>query len=332
MIRVGLVLGAGGTVGQAYHAGVLAAIERDLGWDPRTADLVVGTSAGSITGTLLRLGVKAEDLAAYAVEAPFSQEGHQLSQWLHRQRQNDVTPPPFDMSDLLRLWRLPSPALLARIIRRPWAFRPSIAAMTMLPAGRVELVEHTSVLDEVLPDHWLEDLWICASRRSDGGRVVFGRKRAPEASISDAVAASCAIPGYFAPVTIDGVEYFDGGVHSPTNADVLRREDLDLVVVLSPMSTAGSILSSTDGPMRYSAHRRLIREVNRLKNAGAEVVWFEPGPDTLPVMGVNMMADDRSSRVVQASFLEAGEFMRDPKVLGKLAPINARPSPGPLAA
>jgi NTE family protein len=332
MTRVGLVLGAGGTVGQAYHAGVLAAIERDLGWDPRTADLLVGTSAGSITATLLRLGVKAEDLAAYAVEAPFSQEKHLLSQWLHRQRTRGVTPPPFDLNDLLRLWRLPSPALLARIIRRPWAFRPSIAAMTMLPAGRVELVEHTSVLDEVLPDHWLEDLWICASRRSDGGRVVFGRKRAPEASVSDAVAASCAIPGYFAPVTINEVEYFDGGVHSPTNADVLRREDLDLVVVISPMSTTGSILASTDGPMRYSAHRRLIREVTRLKNTGAEVVWFEPGPDTLPVMGVNMMADDRSSRVVQASFLEAGKFMLDPRILAKLAPINSRSSRGTVAA
>ena len=62
MKRVGLVLGAGGVVGQAYHSGVLAALEHDLGWDPRTAEVIVGTSAGSITGTLLRLGVSAEDL------------------------------------------------------------------------------------------------------------------------------------------------------------------------------------------------------------------------------------------------------------------------------
>ena len=50
MARVGLVLGAGGIVGQAYHAGVLAAIELDLGWDPREADVIVGTSAGSVVG------------------------------------------------------------------------------------------------------------------------------------------------------------------------------------------------------------------------------------------------------------------------------------------
>src|SRR3954470_11006049 len=79
MARVGLVLGAGGLVGQAYQAGVLAALEHDLGWDPRTADIVVGSSAGSITATLLRLGVPASDLAAWAVEAPLSVDGTLLA-------------------------------------------------------------------------------------------------------------------------------------------------------------------------------------------------------------------------------------------------------------
>src|SRR5256885_11906648 len=82
MQRTGLVLGAGGIVGQAYHAGVLAALEHDLGWDPRTADLIVGSSAGSVTGTLLRLGVPAHDLAAWAVEAPLSVEGAPLQEVL----------------------------------------------------------------------------------------------------------------------------------------------------------------------------------------------------------------------------------------------------------
>ena len=54
MTRVGLVLGGGGVVGQAYHAGVLAVLEHDFGFDARTADMIVGTSAGSITGTPLR--------------------------------------------------------------------------------------------------------------------------------------------------------------------------------------------------------------------------------------------------------------------------------------
>jgi NTE family protein len=50
ILRVGLVLGGGGVVGVAYHAAALAAIERDLGWEPRPAEVVVGTSAGSLVG------------------------------------------------------------------------------------------------------------------------------------------------------------------------------------------------------------------------------------------------------------------------------------------
>ena len=75
MSSVGLVLGAGGVVGQAYHAGVLAVLEHDCGWDPRSADVIVGTSAGSITGTLLRAGVPASELAAWAVQGSAVRRG-----------------------------------------------------------------------------------------------------------------------------------------------------------------------------------------------------------------------------------------------------------------
>src|SRR5688500_669671 len=99
MARTGLVLGAGGIVGQAYHAGVLAALEHDLGCDPRTADVIVGSSAGSVTGTLLRLGVPASDLAAYAVEAPLSVDSEPIIEQLGgREPAPDFpSPSPFDL-------------------------------------------------------------------------------------------------------------------------------------------------------------------------------------------------------------------------------------------
>ena len=62
--RIGLVLGAGGVVGHAFHAGVLAAVAEATGWDPREADVIVGTSAGSVVGALLRAGASAPDLVA----------------------------------------------------------------------------------------------------------------------------------------------------------------------------------------------------------------------------------------------------------------------------
>src|SRR5271167_1274348 len=75
---VGLVLGAGGVVGQAYQAGVLAGLHREIGWDPRDADLIVGTSAGSVTGAALRVGVPATDLAAVTIGYPVSRRGGAL--------------------------------------------------------------------------------------------------------------------------------------------------------------------------------------------------------------------------------------------------------------
>ncbi len=329
MARVGLVLGAGGIVGQAYHAGVLAALEHDLGWDPRSAEVIVGSSAGSVTGAALRLGVPARDLACLAVESPLSPEGGPL---LERLVPEPLDLPPFDAGSILRPWRLPTAHLLARLARRPWAFRPAVAASTMLPAGTVDLSQHTGVLDEVGGGRWPDGLWICAARRSDGKRVVFGREGSPEAKLSEAVAASCAIPGYFAPVEIGGRHYLDGGVHSPTSADVLWLSRFDLVIVVSPMSAAGGRVPTADAPMRWSAHNRLQREVTRLRKAGTEVVRIEPTRRVLAEMGVNAMADDRSARVAQAAFLDTGEYATRPVIAERLAAIATRPSRRRVAA
>src|SRR5262245_23679396 len=61
-MKLGLVLGAGGVVGMAYHAGVLQALAVEGGLDARTADLVVGTSAGSVVGALLRTGTSPQEI------------------------------------------------------------------------------------------------------------------------------------------------------------------------------------------------------------------------------------------------------------------------------
>jgi len=301
MPRVGLVLGAGGVVGQAYHAGALWALERELGWDARSAEIVVGTSAGSVTGTLLRLGIPASDLAARALDGPLSEAGEAIfDQLLPR----DLDFPPMRPGLLFRPWRPPSSALVARAARRPWAFRPQVAAMTLLPAGPIDLSVRAEPLHAMVGDAWPDGLWICAARRTDGARVVFGRAGSPAAPLASAVVASCAIPGYFSPVNIGGVEYFDGGVYSPSNANVLRGRHLDAVVVISPMSAASRFTGSADGPLRWSVHRRLHREVARLEAEGTTVVTIEPGPGVRAAMGLNAMAEDRSARVVRAAYDE----------------------------
>ena len=65
--RLGIVFGAGGTVGMAYHAGVTRALERVAGIRPSDADLLVGTSAGSVIAAYLRSGWTGEDFWAFAL-------------------------------------------------------------------------------------------------------------------------------------------------------------------------------------------------------------------------------------------------------------------------
>jgi NTE family protein len=321
MTRIGLVLCAGGTVGQAYQAGALAALEHDLGRDPRTADVIVGTSAGSVSGRLLRLGVPASELAAWAAAAPLSVENLPAADLLDGDKPQF---PPFTVDHWLRRWRLPSPQLIARVAKRPWAFRPGVAAMTLVPTGRVDMVKLAPGLQDVAADAWPDGLMICAARRKDGARVVFGREGSPTATLPEAVAASCAIPGYFAPIAINGVEYFDGGVHSPSNADILRSLDLDLVIAISPMSAAGGLPRTVDGLYRYAVHRRLERELARLAKRGTTIVRIEPAERSLAAMGVNMMADDRAERVVQAAFVETGGYIAGRPTIKRLAPIDQR--------
>jgi NTE family protein len=307
-------------VGQAYHAGVLAALEQQVGWDPREADVIVGSSAGSITGAALRLGVAASDLVAWATEDSLSPAGEAFFATVGDA--GDDLPVP-SLTHLLRGWRFPSRALIARTARQPWGVRVAAAASTMVPAGRYDLRERTRVLDRFGPT-WPDDLWICAARRDHGQRVVFGRPDAPSARLADAVAASCAIPGWFAPVTIGDREYVDGGVHSSTNADVLTHAGLDLVVVVAPMSAAHGSSRSADAPMRWAAHRRLEAELRVLRSQGTRVVRFEPTAATLRLMGLNAMAEDRSVAVARSAMADAAAHAVAGRNGRRLAAVRTR--------
>jgi NTE family protein len=311
--RVGLVLGGGGVVGQAYHSGVLAVLQHDLGFDARAVDVVVGTSAGSITGTLLRLGVSAEDLAAWTVKAPLSGDDVVLRQMAEAPLPELA---PFRPLELLRRpLRPPGRHMMARALTRPWQFRPMAAGMALMAPGRHDILEQLAALRELERPEWPEpDLWICAVRRRDGRRVVFGRPGSPEAPIHRAVGASCAVPGYFAPVQIGRHSYIDGGVHSSTNAAVLRGQGLDVVIVIAPMSgPAGWRPGFFPAARRYS-DRLLQREVRALEGEGIRTVVFTPGPAEQQVMGTDMMSRRRLDEVIQHSFLTAGAYAATPDV------------------
>jgi NTE family protein len=321
---VGLVLAAGGVVGQAYQAGVLAALQREIGWDPRASAVIVGTSAGAVTGAALRVGVPAPDLAASLYGVPPSRQGGAI---LSRILPPDSGPLPTpSVLSVLRPWNLPSPALIARVARRPLAFRPEVAVSTLIPKGQVDISERARGLDDLVGERWPQGLRICALRRNDGARVVFGREGSPPARLAEAVLASCAIPGYFRPVTIGGADYVDGGIHSVTNADVLRNEPLDLVLIVSSMSSAPGGARGPDGLLRRTLHRRMEHEMEKLEAAGTPVVCLEPGSEARRVMGLRAMAEDRSPRIIEAAFEETRRRIGESPFLATLG------RPGPVTA
>ncbi|MGZ4676287.1 MAG: patatin-like phospholipase family protein [Acidimicrobiia bacterium] len=292
-MKIGLVLGAGGLTGQAYHAGVLAALAETGGWDPRTAEVIVGTSAGSAVGSYLRFGLQAPDFAALLTQGVLSDEGRALVDRLGPS--GDWTEPTKQ-----RTWAPPHPRLLSRLVRTPWKVRPEALLGCAIPTGRMDTESWTAALRPIAGTDWPDrPLWLCAVRMDDARRIVFGREGSPRVDVATAIGASCAIPGVFAPVTIHGRRYVDGGVHAPTNADVLRDTELDLVVVSSPMSM--SRRASARRPSRAARghfRARLGQELRRLGRAGIPSVVYQPSEADLEVMGGRAMDPDRVAHVV----------------------------------
>ena len=299
MTRIGLVLGAGGAVGHAFHAGVLAALAGETGWDARDAEVIVGTSAGSLVGAFLRAGLSGPDLAARTCDAPMSEEGRVLVDRAEAATQH-LPPIPSRPPRRQGLPGMSAPGALLRAAFPPWTARPGALAAAVLPEGRISTEVIATGLRAFF-DQWPErSLWINAVDLQTSRLVTFGRAGAPGAQVPEAVAASCAIPAFFAPVSIEGVRYVDGGVHSPTNADLVAGLGLDLVVISSPMSIArNSARLAADQAARRVARFALVREVARIRRRGTPVLTFQPTAADLAVMGINAMDPSRRADVAR---------------------------------
>ena len=129
----------------------------------------------------------------------------------------------------------------------------------------------------------------------------FGREDAPAAELADAVAASCAIPGFYRPVRIGGRRYVDGGVCSASNLDLLAGRGLDLVICLNPLSSSDDPRSANplDWPSQLSRaanRRRLGHEARKVRGYGTKVVLIEPTAADLRAMGRNLMSPAAATR------------------------------------
>ena len=274
-------MGAGGVQGGAWLTGALAAIAEETGWDPATADYVVGTSAGSMIGSLIAAGLPPWFMVAHSAGESF--EG------MADARGQDAADADRSAGAVFKLDRgaLPifpgSLPLVARSLLRPHRHTPAGVLSGWAPRGMISSEPLREIVRSVVPGSWTghPNHWVVACDYSTGRRVSFGRNGAPPAKLEDAVAASCSIPGFYRPVRIDGRLYVDGGIWSTSNLDVLRGQDLDLVICFNPTSSLHPVRALNPAAafglvFNRASGRRLGNEAKRLRSEGTDVVLIQP--------------------------------------------------------
>jgi NTE family protein len=302
-------------MGGAWLTGGLEALATETGWDPASADHVVGTSAGSMMGALLASGIP-----------PWFMVAHSKGRTFEGLVGNDGRPQ--GTADraagaTFKLHRGPprvgpgSWNLIRESISAPHLHRPTALLAGWLPQGVISTEPLKDTIRRVVPEGWTDhpSFWAVACDYADGHRVAFGREDAPPAELADAVAASCAIPGFYRPVEIGGRRYVDGGLWSTSNLDILRNQDLDLVICLNPSSSlhpplAWNPAERLAGAMRRMSGRRLGSERKVLRSVGAEVVLIQPTTEDHAAMGPNLMATKNRNPVIETAIRTVREQLQ----------------------
>lgn len=267
-----LVLGGGGPVGIAWESGLIAGLEAE-GVMLGEADLVVGTSAGSMVGAQLALGVSGE-----------SMKETQTAQ-ANRPRERDVNTSASGLgSGMSELVELMTSTPAEGEATEP--FRAKIGAFA-LAAKTISEEEFISSFGHLANAEWPERDFRCTAVDAMDGTFVAWDSSA-DVSLARAVASSCAVPGVFPPITINGRRYIDGGMRSVTNADL--ASGYDVVVVVSVL-----------GPQVSEAfQRQLDHEIEALRQSGCRVQLIAADDDSRAAFGPNLMDASRRGDVAQA--------------------------------
>jgi NTE family protein len=327
-MRVGLVLGGGGLVGASWLIGALEALQSETGWDPSEAELIVGTSAGSVIGALTAEGIPPAFMAAYSSGQALDDlaEGEDRGEAL-AEKFSEVLETAADVASRatgaeFRLHKgLPpigpgSWRMVASTLMNPMRHAPTAFFGGWLPRGFIS-TRSISELVGTFVGEWPDNpgFRAVATDYASGKRTVFGDPSAPPAPASEAVAASCAIPGFYHPVKIAGRRYVDGGLCSPSNLDLARGQGFDLVVCLNPTSSRASVPIRTPGDalgavMRRESGRRLGHEAAKLREEGTEVLLLQPTQRDLVAMGPNLMSRARRVAVAEMAVRSQGLELR----------------------
>jgi NTE family protein len=248
-----LVLGGGGVAGIAWELGILSGLH-DAGVDLRGADVIIGTSAGSVVGAQITSGTDLASLFA-AQLTPVEQS-----------RERMVA---FDLAQMIEAFS----QAIAGAGPDSKAVRARIGAYA-LAVPTISEAQRRAIIEARLPVHtWPQQrLLIVAVDAETGEEYIIDREAG--VSLVDAVAASCAVPGIWPPVTIAGRRYMDGGVRSATNADLARG--YDRTVILNPLGANANYFGAGTA-----------EEAAALEREGSQVLVIAPDAASVTAIGLN---------------------------------------------
>ena len=267
-----LVLGGGGSAGNAWEIGVIAGLF-DAGLDVTEADLIIGTSAGSTAAAQITSATQTELLAGILAAAPQQRTGPVGSGGGrvpigpaadHMEKTSEIIGAAEDAADMRR--------------------RMGAAALEMDAAsdGSGQTQRRATVAARLPSQHWPQrPMLIVAVDAHTGEPVVFDRHSGVD--LVDAVTASCAGPGV-PPHSIGDSRYIDGGYRSNENADLAAG--YGRVLVLSPLG------GRSRAPLDWGIH--LAAQADELRARGSRVETIVPDSNSRDAFGSNLM--DPSTR------------------------------------
>ncbi|KPI07372.1 Patatin [Actinobacteria bacterium OV450] len=268
-----LVLGGGGLTGIGWETGILYGLAR-AGVDLTAADLVVGTSAGSVVGAQLTSGLLTpQELYERQLGDPAGEAVARLGAGLFARY-----------------------AVAMVRSRDPESYRRRVGALALAAETGAE-ADRRKVLEARLVSHaWPERrLVVTAVDALTGELAAFDRESG--AGLVDAVSASCAVPGVWPPVTVGGRRFIDGGIRSATNADL--ASGCTRVVILAPMALGSGLVPS---PAVQAA---------RLREAGARVLLITPSARARKAFGRNVLDPARRDPAARAGLAQAAEHAEE---------------------
>ena len=268
-----LVLGGGGSAGNAWLIGVIAGLF-DAGLDVTEADLIIGTSAGSTAAAQIASATPTELLANILAAAPQPRTGPVGSDRGrvpnrpaadHMERTSGIIAAAEDAADMRR--------------------RMGAAALEMDAAsdGSGQTRWRATVAARLPSQRWPErTMLIVAVDAHTGEPVVFDRHSG--VNLADAVAASTSNGFGVPPYSIGGSRYIDGGYRRNENADLAAG--YGRVLVLSPLG------GRTRHPLDWGM--QLAAQVDELRARGSRVETILPDSNSRNAFGSNLM--DPSTR------------------------------------